>query len=87
MNISTRRLLTSITREIGGFFVCKKFFQEILKKHPQKRSPISNKWKNHEKLAGFGREFTNSEIPEKPVKSRIFGDLQGVKNAPRGGFS
>ena len=36
MNISTRRLLTSITRKIGGFFVCKKFFQEILKKHPPK---------------------------------------------------
>ena len=33
------------------------------------------KAKNHEKLAGFRREFTNSEIPEKPVKSRIFGDL------------
>ena len=42
------------------------------------------KAKNHEKLAGFGREFTNSEIPEKPVKSRIFGDLQGVKNASQG---
>ena len=42
------------------------------------------KAKNHEKLAGFEREFTNSETPEKPVKSRIFGDLQGVKNAPRG---
>jgi len=32
MNISTRRLLTSITREIGGFFVSKKFFQEIFEK-------------------------------------------------------
>ena len=42
------------------------------------------KAKNHEKLAGFEREFTNSETPEKPVKSRIFGDLQGVENAPRG---
>ena len=42
------------------------------------------KAKNHEKLAGFGREFTNNETPETPVKSRIFGDLQGVKNAPRG---
>ena len=38
MNISTRRLLTSITRKIGGFFVCKKFFQEILKKHPPKNA-------------------------------------------------
>ena len=38
MNISTRRLLTSITREIGGFFVCIKFFQEILKKHPPKNA-------------------------------------------------
>ena len=37
MNISTRRLLTSITREIGGFFVRIKFFQEILKK-PQKNA-------------------------------------------------
>ena len=36
---------------------------------------FKRKAKNHEKLAGFGREFTNSEIPEKPVKSRIFGDL------------
>lgn len=26
MNMSTRRLLTSITREIGGFFVSKKIF-------------------------------------------------------------
>ena len=31
MNTSIRRLLTSITREIGGFFVCIKFFQEILR--------------------------------------------------------
>lgn len=29
MNISTRRLLTSITREIGGFFVSKKIFSRI----------------------------------------------------------
>ena len=42
------------------------------------------KAKNHEKLAGFRREFIDSETPEKPVKSRIFGDLQGVKNAHRG---
>lgn len=28
------RLLTSIKRKIGGFFVVEKFFQEILKKHP-----------------------------------------------------
>ena len=38
MNISIRRLLTSITREIGDFFVCIKFFQEILKKHPPKNA-------------------------------------------------
>ena len=42
------------------------------------------KAKNHEKLAGFGRELIDGETPEKPVKSRIFGDLQGVENAPRG---
>ena len=75
MNISTRRLLTSITREIGGFLFAKNFFKKFWKNTPKKRSPISNKWKNHEKLAGFGWEFANSEIPEKPVKSRIFGDL------------
>ena len=42
------------------------------------------KAKNHEKLAGFEREFIDSKISEKPVKSRIFGNLQGVENAPRG---
>ena len=42
------------------------------------------KAKNHEKLAGFEREFIDSKISEKPVKSRVFGDLQGVKNAPQG---
>ena len=42
------------------------------------------KAKKHEKLAGFEREFIDSKISEKPVKSRIFGDLQGVENAPRG---
>ena len=31
--------------------------------------------------------LTNSETPEKPVKSRIFGDLQGVKNASQGPVS
>ena len=31
MNISPRRLLTSITREIGGFFVCKKNFKKFWK--------------------------------------------------------
>ena len=65
MNISTRRLLTSITREIGGFLFAKNFFTKFWKNAPKKRSPISSKWKNHEKLADFGREFTNSEIPEK----------------------
>jgi len=33
------------------------------------------KAKNHEKLAGFGREFIDSKTSEKPVNSRIFGDL------------
>ena len=42
------------------------------------------KAKNHEELAGFGREFIDSEISEKPVKSRTFGDFEDVKNAPRG---
>ena len=41
------------------------------------------KGKNGVKIAGFGREFIDSKTSEKPVKSRIFGDLQGVKNAPR----
>ena len=57
MNISTRRLLTSITRKIGGFFVCKKFFQEILKKHPQKTPSHFKQVKglipNHEKVSSF----------------------------------
>lgn len=42
------------------------------------------KAKNHEKLAGFGREFIDSKISEKPVKSRTFGDFEDVKNAPPG---
>ena len=29
MNISTRRLLTSITREIGGFLFAKNFFKQF----------------------------------------------------------
>ncbi len=29
MNISTRRLLTSITREIGGFLFTKNFFKKF----------------------------------------------------------
>ena len=29
MNISTRRLLTSITREIGGFLFAKNFFKKF----------------------------------------------------------
>ena len=33
------------------------------------------KAKNHEKVAGFGREFIDSKTSEKPVKSRTFGDL------------
>jgi len=36
MNISTRRLLTSVTRKIGGFFYFQKIFQEIFEKHPPK---------------------------------------------------
>ena len=36
MNISTRRLLTSVTRKIGGFFYFQKNFQEIFEKHPPK---------------------------------------------------
>ena len=42
------------------------------------------KAKNHEKLTGFGREFIDSEISEKPVKSRLFRDLEEGKNAPMG---
>ena len=57
MNISTRRLLTSITRKIGGFFVCKKFFQEILKKHPPKTPSHFKQVKglipNHKKVSPF----------------------------------
>lgn len=57
MIISTRRLLTSITREIGGFFVCIKFFQEILRKHPQKTLSHFKQMKglipNHEKVSPF----------------------------------
>jgi hypothetical protein len=38
MNISTRRLLTSITREIGGFFVSKKIFSRNFEKTPPKNA-------------------------------------------------
>jgi len=45
------------TREIGGFFVCIKFFQEILKKHPQKTLSHFKQMKglipNHEKVSPF----------------------------------
>lgn len=58
MNISTRRLLTSITREIGGFFVCIKFFQEILKNPPPKKTlshfkQMKGLIPNHEKVSPF----------------------------------
>ena len=78
MNISTRRLLTSNNLKYGGIntthipiFLC-------ICQYPAKR-----KAKNHEKLAGFGREFIDSKTSKKSAISRIFGDLQGVKNAPR----
>jgi len=38
MNNSTRRLLTSITRKIGGFFYFQKIFQEIFEKTPPKNA-------------------------------------------------
>jgi len=40
------------------------------------------KGKNGVKLADFIREMINTEISEKPVKSRIFEDFEGIKNAP-----
>ena len=40
------------------------------------------KGKNGVKLADFIREPINTIISEKPVKSRIFEDFEGIKNAP-----
>ena len=40
------------------------------------------KGKNGVKLADFIREMINTKISEKPVKSRIFEDFEGIKNAP-----
>jgi len=40
------------------------------------------KGKNGVKLADFIREMINTIISEKPVKSRIFEDFEGIKNAP-----
>ena len=40
------------------------------------------KGKNGVKLADFVREMINTKISEKPVKSRIFEDFEGIKNAP-----
>ena len=40
------------------------------------------KGKNGVKLAGFGREFIDSKTSEKPVKSMIFEDFEGIRKAP-----
>ena len=40
------------------------------------------KGKNGVKLADFIREMINTIISEKPVKSRIFEDFEGIKDAP-----
>lgn len=40
------------------------------------------KGKNGVKLADFIREIINTKISEKPVKSRIFEDLEGIRKAP-----
>lgn len=40
MNISTRRLLTSITREIGGFLFTKNFFKKFWKNTPKNALPV-----------------------------------------------
>ena len=61
MNISTRRLLTSITREIGGFFVSKKIFSRIFWKRGDFGCafwPPLSKWvkgliPNHEKVSPY----------------------------------
>ncbi len=39
------------------------------------------KGKNGVKLADFKRELINTIISEKPVKSRLFEDFEGIKNA------
>ena len=43
-----------------------------------------NEGKNGVISADFIRKPINTIISKKPVKSRIFGDLQGVKNASQG---
>ena len=40
------------------------------------------KGKNGVKLADFIREIINTKISKKPVKSRIFEDLEGIRKAP-----
>ena len=40
------------------------------------------KGKNGVKLADFIREIINTKISEKPVKSRIFEDFEGIRKAP-----
>ena len=40
------------------------------------------KEKSGVKLADSIREMINTKISEKPVKSRIFEDFEGIKNAP-----
>ena len=40
------------------------------------------KGKNGVKLADFKRELINTKISEKPVKSRIFEDFEGIKKCP-----
>lgn len=40
------------------------------------------KGKSGVKLADFIREMINTKISEKSVKSRIFEDFEGIKNAP-----
>lgn len=40
------------------------------------------KGKNGIKLADSIREMINTKISEKPVKSRIFENFEGIKNAP-----
>lgn len=40
------------------------------------------KGKNGVKLADFIREMINTKISEKPVKSMIFEDFEGIRKAP-----
>ena len=40
------------------------------------------KGKNGVKSADFIREIINTKISEKPVKSRIFEDFEGIRKAP-----